>query len=175
MIDRPPFRVIYPIDGNPMTTNDIQRNKQLDKSNVWGERDYYYHCHRDGGDYPWFADNLVTAPGAPKPQQINAAWTFNNTWNPESTAEPDIKSINKGESQVAVVFSENVTVKGKPRLKLSNGNFADYASGSGSNTLVFGSTNTSPEAISLDLNGGFIIASNAGATTRVADLSLPRN
>jgi pectinesterase len=172
MIDRPPFRVIYPIDGNTISTNDIQRNKELDKSNVWGERDYYYHCHRDGGDYPWFADNLAAAPGAPAPRQINAAWTFNDTWNPENAVGPVVKNVSKGEGQIAVVFSENVTVKGKPRLKLSDGNFADYVSGSGLNTLVFRAKDKSAEAVSLDLNGGFIIASEAGVATRMAELLL---
>jgi pectinesterase len=167
MIDRPPFRVIYPIDGKAMTTNDIVRNKQLDKSNVWGERDYYNHCHRDGGDYPWFADNLATAPGTPTPKQINAAWTFNNTWNPESTMSPVIESISKSEGQIAVFFNENVTVKGKPRIDFSNGNFADYVSGSGSNTLMFRlPMDPSAKPLELNLNGGSIIASEAGATMR---------
>jgi len=85
MMDHPPYRVVYPIDGDKATDNDLQRNKDLDKSNLWGERSYYFHCHRDGGDYSWFADNLATAPGAPKPEAINAAWTFGGTWNPEAS------------------------------------------------------------------------------------------
>ena len=173
MIDRPPYRVIYPLDGGTASTNDIQRNKDLDKSNLWGERSYYDHCHRDGGDYRWFADNLATAPGAPKPEQINAAWTFGDMWNPESNAGPVIKHITKGEGQITVAFSENVTVKGKPRLKLSNGEFADYASGSGSDTLTFHLPGKPADAVSVDLNGGFILASQASAATRMAGLSLP--
>ena len=65
MIDRPPFRVIYPLDGGTPTASDIARNKDLDKSNLWGERAYFYNCHRAGGDYGWLANNLSTAPGAP--------------------------------------------------------------------------------------------------------------
>ncbi|HXS69205.1 MAG TPA: pectinesterase family protein [Candidatus Polarisedimenticolia bacterium] len=95
MADHPPYRVIYPIDGNKTTPQDLQRNKDLDKSNQWGERSYYYHCHRDGGDYSWFGDNLASAPGAPKAEQINAAWTFGGTWNPEAGAS---NAIGKTES-----------------------------------------------------------------------------
>src|SRR5436190_21651069 len=76
MIDKPPFRVIYPLDGSTPSEADIRRNSELDKSNIWGERAYFYHCHRDGGDYPWLADNLASATNSPVPEQITAAWTF---------------------------------------------------------------------------------------------------
>jgi pectinesterase len=174
MIDKPPFRVIYPLDGGAPGTNDIQRNKDLDKSNLWGERSYFYNCHRAGGDYAWLTNNLSTAPGAPAPGQITAAWTFAGTWNPESTSGPAIQKISATDGRVALVFSENVTVKGKPRLKLSDGAFADYASGSGTDTLIFnlpkGGAN---EVAAVDLHGGAIIASEAGATMRLAQLTLP--
>lgn len=49
----------------------------------WGRRVYYYNCHRDGGDYAWFADNLSSAKGNPSPGMINAKWVFKNRWNPE--------------------------------------------------------------------------------------------
>jgi pectinesterase len=173
MIDRAPFRVIYPLDGSRPATNDIARNKMLDKSNLWGERSYYFDCHREDGDYPWFADNLASAPGAPHPDQINAAWTFHDRWNPESSAGPAIKSLGRHDGQITVVFSESVTVKGKPQLKLSNGNAAGYLSGSGSDTLEFRSPDNSASAVAVDLNGGFIIASEADATTRLAKLQLP--
>ena len=29
----------------------------------WGRRVYYYNCHRKGGDYGWFADNISSAEG----------------------------------------------------------------------------------------------------------------
>jgi PelA/Pel-15E family pectate lyase len=48
----------------------------------WGHRVYFYHCHREGGDYGWMADNMQTAEEAPKPEQINAAWTFGGKWKP---------------------------------------------------------------------------------------------
>ena len=59
-------------------------------------------------------------------------------------------------------------MKGKPRLILRGGNFADYTSGSGGKVLVFGvPAGTRGEAVKLDLNRGAIIASEAGAMPRI--------
>ncbi|HYE56284.1 MAG TPA: hypothetical protein VD996_15650, partial [Chitinophagaceae bacterium] len=49
---------------------------------LWGERIYYYDCHRQGGDYAWHANNLMKAPGSPEPSSINATWVFRGRWNP---------------------------------------------------------------------------------------------
>jgi len=51
----------------------------------WGDRQYYYNCKRAGGDFEWFSDNLQKAEGKPHPDDITAVWTFNGTWDPEST------------------------------------------------------------------------------------------
>ncbi|HTL08834.1 MAG TPA: pectinesterase family protein [Chitinophagaceae bacterium] len=48
----------------------------------WGQRIYYFNCHRKGTDFPWYADNLNTAPGAPHAADINASWVFAGKWNP---------------------------------------------------------------------------------------------
>ena len=48
----------------------------------WGQRVYYFNCHRTGGDYAWHADNLNAALGSPTASQINIAWTFAGNWNP---------------------------------------------------------------------------------------------
>jgi pectinesterase len=174
MIDQPPFRVIYPLDGGTPGASDIARNKELDKSNVWGERSYFYNCHRDGGDYGWLTNNLSAAPGAPKPEQINAAWTFTGKWNPENPFGPVIQKVSKTEGRVTLAFNESVTVKGKPRLKLSDGAVADYASGSGTEALTFNlPKGGATEVVSVDLNGGAVIASEADATLRLAQLTLP--
>jgi pectinesterase len=50
---------------------------------VWGERHYFYNCHRVGGDYDWFKDNLSTAEGSPASDQVTAEWTFDGKWDPE--------------------------------------------------------------------------------------------
>lgn len=46
----------------------------------WGERVYYYNCHRDGGnDFSWYKNNL---PGNLKADDITINWLFKNKWNP---------------------------------------------------------------------------------------------
>ncbi|HEX8152600.1 MAG TPA: glycoside hydrolase family 88 protein, partial [Thermoanaerobaculia bacterium] len=50
----------------------------------WGERYYYANAHRDGGDYAWHADNLETAAGSPRDEDITAQWTFGGRWDPAS-------------------------------------------------------------------------------------------
>jgi len=171
--NRPPLRVIYPINHGTPTEADKKRNHDLDASNIWGERAYFYNCHRDGGDYVWHQDNLSSATNSPTPEQITAAWTFAEKWDPERRAGPTIKRIARQDGQCEVIFSENVTVKGKPRLVLRSGKFADYASGSGTDTLVFAIPGgTSSEVSSVDLHGGCIIASEAADTLPIADLSL---
>lgn len=52
----------------------------------WGKRIYYYNCHRHGGDFPWFADNLQDATGAPVPDDVQSGWVFGSRWDPESVA-----------------------------------------------------------------------------------------
>jgi pectinesterase len=172
MIDLPPFRVVYPLDGGTPGTNDIQRNRNYDKSNLWGERFYFHNSHREGGDFGWLTNNLAAAPGAPRPEQITAAWTFADKWDPESRAGPTIRQVKPEGGQIIVGFSENVTVKGRPQLVLRGG-LADYVSGCGTDTLVFRVQGKPGRVISVDLNDGAIIATEAGATLRSAQLKLP--
>ncbi len=179
--DKPPYRVIYPLGDGPATPADIQRNQELDKTNIWGDRYYYYNVHRDGGDYKWFADNLATAPGSPKPEQVTAAWTMGGVWDPELKVGPKLLSIFEAaagqNASLGLKFSESVTVKGKPRLPLGDGQFADYVGGSGSDLLTF----TAPVGkgiatlAALPPAGGTILATQAGATLRIADLTMPKN
>ena len=62
-------RAIYRVETN----NTIQ----------WGHRVYYYNCHRQGGDYAWFADNIASASLDLMPPRIDARWVFGDKWNPE--------------------------------------------------------------------------------------------
>jgi pectinesterase len=48
----------------------------------WGERIFFYNCHRKAGDFGWFANNLETAPGKPSAASINPTWVFGERWNP---------------------------------------------------------------------------------------------
>jgi pectinesterase len=172
--NRPPLRVIYPLNHGPPSEADTRRNRDLDASNIWGERAYFYNCHRDGGDYPWHEDNLSSAPNSPAPEQITAAWTFAGKWDPERHGGPTVQKVIQEDGRFEVTFNESVTVKGKPRLVLKSGGFAEYATGSGGSALVFAvPARNHGEVASVDLQGGNIIASEAGASLRFADMSLP--
>jgi len=48
----------------------------------WGRRVYYYNCHRNGGDYTWHKNNLETAGGSPKVNDITIDWLFKYRWHP---------------------------------------------------------------------------------------------
>ncbi len=50
---------------------------------VWGTRHYFWNCHREGGDFAWFRDNLNDAEGSPSASEIDARWTFADKWDPE--------------------------------------------------------------------------------------------
>jgi len=55
---------------------------------AWGDRHYFHGCHREGGDYAWFADNLAAAEGSPDAAEIDARWTFGGRWDPERAMPP---------------------------------------------------------------------------------------
>lgn len=173
MRDFAPYRVIYPLNGGTPTEADIKNNKEHDPTNIWGERAYYFNCHRDGGDYAWFKDNLAAAPGAPTPAQVTAKWTFGGKWDPENKTGPVVKEMTGTANQVVVTFSENVTVKGHPRLALRDGKFADYSSGSGSDKLTFTENAANTTGAKFDFNGGAIVATEASAALRLASAALP--
>jgi pectinesterase len=173
MRDKPPYRVIYPLNGTP-TEADIRRNKDLDRSNVYGERAYFSNCHRVGGDYAWHHDNLDKAPGSPKPCQITPSWTFAGSWDPERTNSPAIQTATVAGQELELRFDEAVTVKGHPRVVYRPEVYGDYLQGSGTRTLRFGlPTSEHPHRLSIELNGGEIIANEAGATIRKAELRAP--
>ena len=171
--DLRPYRVIYPTNGGAPTDADQRRNQELAASNRWGERCYFFNCHRPGGDYAWFKDNLASAPGTPTPAQITAKWTFAGTWDPENKTGPVVQKISTNANQLAVTFSESVTVKGHPRLALRTQAFADYTSGSGTDTLVFTAAAANAAATKVDFNGGAIVATEAAATLRFANTIVP--
>jgi pectinesterase len=171
--DNPIQRVTYPLKAGPATEGDIRHNADLNNQNRWGERSYFHNCHRDRRDFNWFANNLSSAPGSPQPKEISAAWTFGDKWNPEKESGPVIRQLRGMRGQIVVVFSEPVTVKGKPQLKMCGSGVANYLSGSATDTLLFDRPpDLGDETCSIDLNGGAIIACEASATLRPADLSL---
>jgi pectinesterase len=48
----------------------------------WGRRVYYYNCHREAGEYSWYANNLPPGMNA---KEITLAWLFGKRWNPVNT------------------------------------------------------------------------------------------
>jgi pectinesterase len=175
MVDRQPKRVIYPLDGGTPSESDLKKNADNDRSNIWGERNYFWNCHRDSGDFAWHSNNLAGATGSPQSEQIDAAWTFVGKWDPERAVGPVIKQIKAGVGRIGLTFSEPVTVKGKPRLTWRDGRSVDYISGSGSDLLVFVlPADVVGEVVAVDLNGGAIVACEASASLRAADVALPK-
>lgn len=123
------------------------------------------------------------------PDQVTAKWTLGGKWDPENKIGPVVKNVSANATQLTVIFSENVTVKGHPRLALRNGAFADYTSGGGTDTLVFTAPNR-PElargelvepveraanvaATKFDCSDGAIVATEASATLRFVRAALP--
>jgi len=155
MTNLAPYRVVYPVAGDKPSPTDEKKNRELDASNQWGERAYFFNCYRDGGDYAWFTNNLPVPA-----EQVTAAWTFAGKWNPERRDGPTVKNVTVRDDKVEVLFSEDVTVKGKPQFKLKDGKAAGYVTGSGSNTLTFSTSEAG--------SGGLIIASEASAALRPA-------
>jgi hypothetical protein len=50
----------------------------------WGARHYFWGCHRSGGDFAWFKDNIDHADPPPTADRITALWTFDGRWDPEA-------------------------------------------------------------------------------------------
>ncbi|GAA4321600.1 pectinesterase family protein [Flaviaesturariibacter amylovorans] len=53
----------------------------------WGRRVYYSNCHREGGDYAWFRDNLDTDGEGTKAADITPGWLFGNAWKPQPNSK----------------------------------------------------------------------------------------
>jgi pectinesterase len=163
LADIPIYRVTYP---------DQPERDQPDR---WGDRYYFFNCHRTGGDYAWFNDNL---PADLKPADITAAWTFDDRWDPEdSSAVGPVKWLVNGNT-VSLVFGEPVTVKGNPSLQMASGGVCPYREGSGTSVLVFSGEQTLPAAdtpLKLRENGGSIITSTAYLRERRVNIKRPAN
>jgi pectinesterase len=147
--------------------SNVNNPRPVSETFKWAT-DRIYFAGSKGPDYPWLKDNIDKSP-AKTASTISAAWTFWGQWDPEGIGAPSITGTTRTEDVVSVKFSESVTVKGKPVVKLADGKAAEYTSGSGTDTLTFKAP-TSAAARSLELNGGAILASVASAQARlVAD------
>lgn len=159
--------------GNNLSADgQIQREPARNYQMKWGEGRVYFADAR-GPEYAWLKDNIAKSP-AKTAANVTASWVLPE-WNPESAVAPTVWSI-AVQDGVRVTFSESVTVRSVPQLKLA-GCATQYVRGSGSDTLVFSVVSgkrcgTQVEAI--ELNGGAIFASAASLKDRHADLKLPR-
>ena len=84
----------------------------------WGRRVYYANNHREGGDYAWHDDNLHTAPGAPKADDITVEWLFGNKWRPVEpinlSAFAKLRKKNANGNYGEVIKKEVMPVNHKP-------------------------------------------------------------
>lgn len=64
-----------------MADQDIYRKVVTTNIIKWGQRVYYYNCHRKSGhDFSWMADNLDKAKGSPKASDVSPKWVFGDRW-----------------------------------------------------------------------------------------------
>jgi PelA/Pel-15E family pectate lyase len=75
-----------------MADSDIYYAQSGPGARLWGRRVYYANCHRTGGDYAWHRDNLSSAAGVPKAQDITPEWTFDGRWNPLTGRVREVKT-----------------------------------------------------------------------------------
>lgn len=140
------------------------------------QRKYFHDCHREDGDYAWMADNLHTAEGAPEADAIDAAWTFDGEWDPESDEPPRVVSVEVGGDEVHVYFTEAVAGAEAAAVLRADGSRADYARGDGTRRLVYtgGNSGSAPER--LQHAGAERVYGTVAtlAPRRVDDLALPR-
>ena len=51
----------------------------------WGHRVYFYNAVKEGPSFSWLANNLSTAKGNLKPEDITLSWLFGGKWMPDTT------------------------------------------------------------------------------------------
>jgi len=73
----------------PIYLNPSQPQNQIQ----WGRRIYFYNCHKEGGDYSWFANNLTEAKITP--ETVTANWVFHGTWEPEKISFVSVQPVFK--------------------------------------------------------------------------------
>jgi pectinesterase len=127
--------------SDSMSNNPIYRvvskDPKANRAFNWGERYFFFNCHRKGGDYKWFSDNLIKANDKLKSIDINSSWTFEGKWLPESVQGPKVEGYQIQGNMLILVFNELITITGEPVLKSGSGKVFTYDSGRGSNTLQF--------------------------------------
>ncbi|WP_207429459.1 pectinesterase family protein [Pedobacter sp. SYSU D00535] len=140
----------------------------------YGRRVFFHNSHKLGGDSAWHANNLHTAPAAPRPEDITAKWTFDGMWDPERTDQPKVTKVEIGKTYrtVDVTFSEPLTVRGNPVLRTKAGKELRWTGINGSAVLRFALLGKGDSVDRIELVNGAIFASEPTVKTRHADLKL---
>lgn len=120
MADKPIWHVTY------------KDRPEKNRPYFFGDRYYYSNCHKTGGDYSWFADNMPVDE-----KQIIPEWTFDGKWNPESTLPPKVVSWQIKDSTLTLYFDELLTLRDNPVLKTRTGKTLEFISGHGREIVTF--------------------------------------
>lgn len=99
----------------------LREDPEQDNPNYYGEREYFYNCHKEGKEYDWLRNNLEAAPGNPNPAEITPAWTFSGAWNPEDASPLAVIDYSIQGKFVILTFNEIVTVRGQPAFRNRSG------------------------------------------------------
>ncbi len=119
----------------PIEHVTYRNNPQRTRPYLYGDRYYFENCHREGGDFPWFADNLSTTEV--KRSDINPAWTFDQQWNPIDSSKLEITKIESHDNKLYLWFNETVHPVGDLVIRLSTGKELKYYKGVGWPRLEF--------------------------------------
>jgi pectinesterase len=141
----------------------------------WGDKEYYFNCHRKAGELDWFKNNLSEVKPAIKPEEITPAWTFGGKWDPESKTGPKIVSYKIAADSLYLTLSENVTVIGQPKLKSKSSKVFSYFSGNENNTMRFVAASKIgiKDLAGLEIiNDAKVLATTASVYERKADFSI---
>lgn len=151
----------------------VSESKPYYASHVY-RRKYFHNCHRAGGDYQWFADNLQSAPGSPSSDVITPEWTFDDGWDPERTDPPTIAEAETDGGHIHVYFSEPVSCPDAMHVVRQDGSQAKLVRGLGTSHLVFEGGTPSAAATRLQTTGAAIHAVTSTLAPRyLEELALP--
>jgi pectinesterase len=137
------------------------------------ERKYFGNCHREGGDFAWFADNLDKAVGLPRAGQITPNWTFGGRWDPERTGPPKVMGVEVQGDRVFVQFDESVAGATDAQIERQDGSKAKYVEGNGTPRLVFAGGNSDSGPVRFTPGGNMYATTASIAARTVGAQQLP--
>lgn len=149
------------------------KTPEKERPYIYGDRRYFYNCSRDSGNYPWMTNNLKSFNKKITPEQITAAWTFNNRWYPESTTTPSCVTIVACNQIVTFTFDQPISVFGDLKLASKSGVILTFNKGKGRSVLKFTTDNPLSKT---DIRDTFEILSGSATSTNATTttLALPK-